>query len=194
MDASPLWLTHHHGTRRCAKVAGHLVCRRCLVLYPTVVATSILAVIVRGDSVRSAIPAIWMLLMPMVIEWTLEHSGRIEYSPRRQTVVSVAAGIGGGLALSIHAFDPFNLSATLPIAATATACLASALLSTTAPDPSAASLGVSDSSAPTSPQVGPSSGDLGTDWLARHENNEAERTARLTALLADMDSTSSMLK
>ncbi|MGB3412084.1 MAG: hypothetical protein WBA45_12905 [Microthrixaceae bacterium] len=149
-------------------------------LYPTVLATSVAAAVLLGDSVlgsssQSAVPAIWLLLVPMVIEWTLEHAGRVAYSPRRQMAVSFAAGIGGGLALAIHAFDPFNLRATLPVAATAAACLTSVLLSRPAKATSSAS----------------ASTDLDANWLVRHETEEAERTARLTALLGDAPTTTS---
>ncbi len=170
------------------------MCRRCLVLYPTVAATSIAAAIVLGDSVRSAVPAIWILLVPMVVEWTLEHAGRIEYSPRRQTVVSLAAGAGGGLALAIHAIDPFNLRATLPIAATAAACLTSALLCGPSPGTSIESVGTSDDPAPTGPSVRSSFDSLDADWLVRHHSDEAERTARLTALLTDTESAAASRK
>ena len=37
---SPLWLTHHHDDQldRCAVVAGHHVCRRCLWFWPATAA------------------------------------------------------------------------------------------------------------------------------------------------------------
>lgn len=163
--SGPLWLSHHHNGQRCVQIRGRAFCRRCLALYPTVVLTFILAATVPGARGPLAVAAVWLLLTPMVIEWVLEHASRIEYSPRRQVIVSTLAGIGGGIALSIHARDPFNRHAGVPVLAAGIACLGSAWLSAT-----------SGRRSETEPQ------DDG--WLERHESVEAERLDRLTDLLA----------
>ncbi|HTO00536.1 MAG TPA: hypothetical protein VL068_07660, partial [Microthrixaceae bacterium] len=75
--------------------------------------------------------------------------------------VSILAGIGGGMALAIHAQDPFSLRASLPILAAALTCFISALMTTSEPNPD---------------------GEQG--WVQNHENAEAARLERLTDLLA----------
>lgn len=179
---------------------GHHVCRRCLVLYPTVVGTAVIATLAamaasrpeplsplnplasdtaasgRVDSLTfllATVPLIWILLAPMVVEWTLEHAGRIEYSPARQVLLSVSAGIGGGLAFAVHIQDPFNLRATLPVAATVTACLLSTVLTRRQRR--------QDVSRSDETKQRVTSRD--DSWLDRHEAEEAERLERLTELL-----------
>ncbi len=159
-----MWLSHHQSTERCTKVGGSFVCRRCLVLYPGVVLTALVAAALGPASPSSVVPAVYLLLAPMVVDWVLEHAGRITYSPRRQSFVSLAAGVGGGLALSIHMKDPFNLSATVPIVTVAIICLVSALVNSVS-------------------SVSPASGPDDDDWLARHEAAEARRLEELQRLL-----------
>lgn len=98
---TPLWLAHHASGQydRCVVVGGRHVCRRCLVLYP--VALSVLTLAVVGLRWSAALdPWVVVLLpLPAVVEWWLEHLGRVRYSPTRQVAVTTLLGLGLGGAL-----------------------------------------------------------------------------------------------
>jgi hypothetical protein len=95
-----VWLSHHADEQldRCVLVAGRPVCRRCVLLYPLALATAALTLVT-----DSTVDHPWMLLvlpLPAVIEWWLEHLGRVSYSPNRQLLVTapLAVALGRGFA------------------------------------------------------------------------------------------------
>ena len=100
---TPLWLAHHYpdGYDRCVRIGRSHVCRRCLVLYPLAVAVLLVGLAIGApaasplDGMLTAVLLV-ALPIPAVIEWTLEHSGVVAYSPRRQVLVSVPLGLGLG--------------------------------------------------------------------------------------------------
>jgi hypothetical protein len=110
-NVAPLWLSHHQADQhdRCVMIAARPVCRRCLVLYPVVFV--VLGVSLgAGASTTGADPWLLVLLpLPAVIEWWLEHLGRIAYSPRRQIATSVALGIALGRGFARYLEDPTDL-------------------------------------------------------------------------------------
>ena len=97
-----MWLSHHHREDydRCTVVAGRHVCRRCLWFYPVCFATTLLSL----NGVRWPDDwdpwLLWLLAVPVVVEWWCEHLGLIRYSAPRQVVLSVlvAPAVGRGLA------------------------------------------------------------------------------------------------
>jgi hypothetical protein len=110
---------------------------------------------------------LWMLPLPTVAEWVLEHAGRIRYSPTRQTVGTVLAAPALGIALAAHARQPFTLVATVPVAVYAGICLVSAALTVRR------------------------AGGAAPDWEARHEAAEEARRRELVDLLGRQDESAS---
>ena len=101
-----LWLSHHWPDEyeRCAVVGGRHVCRRCLVLYP-------IALVVMALSLAGFAPwpeaydvgFIWLLCVPATLDFMAEKLLGVDYSARRQIVVTalVALAFGRGLAHEI---------------------------------------------------------------------------------------------
>ena len=162
--ASSRWLTHHDPEHqdRCVHVGPVLVCGRCVVLYPIVVATAVLTVALdlRPDTVT--VLAMWLLPLPMVAEWIGEHLGALSYVPWRQRVLTALAAPAFGFALGEHLRHPFTLVAVAPVLLYSTICLLSALWGLRRPDPR-------------------------PDWEDEHERAEAARRAALEDLLASHD-------
>jgi hypothetical protein len=99
--ATPLWLSHHyaHQYDRCATIAGRHVCRRCLWFYPACFATMALSLAGVHWPTAADPWLLWLLPVPVVVEWWAEHRGLAEYAPRRQVALSVLAApaVGRGL-------------------------------------------------------------------------------------------------
>ena len=99
---SPLWLSHHWPEEydRCVKVGRAHVCRRCLFFYPVCFAVMILAL--AGVSWPDSLDPwlLWLLPVPVVVDWWLEHLDLVTYSARRQVAFSLLAApaVGKGLA------------------------------------------------------------------------------------------------
>lgn len=166
---SPLWLTHHwedqHG--RCMGIGSFRVCRRCAVLYPTAILAAA-AVMVLEPSRNLAIAAMWLLPLPMCVEWMLEDLDRVRYSPTRQTALTAIAALGIGAALAFHLRRPFDPDALAPMATALTACGASSILA------HRRRRADSDATTPEGQRR----------WEREHERDEANRRAALRDLLA----------
>ena len=117
VDESPIWLSHHWPDHydRCVRMGRLHVCRRCLVLYPAIVVSAVLAVVF--DVGDAAWWAPWLLPLPLAIDWTGEHLGRLRYSPWRQVVCTLLAAPGFGVALAVHIETPFTPAAIVPVLA-----------------------------------------------------------------------------
>lgn len=163
--ASPRWLSHHgaHQRQRCCRIGHTLVCRRCLALYPVAAAVAVLAVLADPPA-GLATAAMWLLPVPFVVEWTLEHLTGLRYSPRRQVAVTLLAAPALGLTLAAHARDPFTLVAVVPMAVWGSVCAVTALVGTYR----------------SLPEEEPG-------WLEAHERAEAERLEGLRRLLEGTD-------
>lgn len=160
-----MWLAHHgpEHAERCLHVRGAAVCRRCAVLYPVAVLCAA-AVLLTDPPVAWLVAAMWVLPVPMVLEWVGEHLGRIRYSPARQVAVTAVGAPALGIAVAIHAVTPFAAAAVAPVVVWGGLCGAVALLSWWRSLPQE---------------------DAG--WQERHERDEAERRARLEAMLTEAD-------
>jgi len=157
---TPLWLSHHRPDQfdRCVVLGGRHVCRRCVVLYPLAAATMIALLALDVTIGPALVAAVWLLPVPTVVEWVLEHAGRIRHSPARQVALTVVAAPALGIALAAHARQPFTTGTTAPLAIAAAICLVSAWWATrTAP--------------------------AAADWETRHEADELARQQRLGELI-----------
>lgn len=163
-----MWLTHHwHGDQdRCVRLGTVDVCRRCAVLYPLVVLWATLTVLIDPPQVV-AVVAMWLLPLPMTLEWVAEHQGGVRYSATRQAALTALASVGVGAALAAHLVQPFDADALAPMATHATICGVSALRAS---------------------RSGGRSASAGSGaWQQEHELAEAERTRALVRLLDDQD-------
>jgi hypothetical protein len=97
-----MWLSHHWPEQydRCVHIGRSHVCRRCLFFYPTCFAFTALAL--AGISWPDWLDPwlLWLLPIPVVIEWWLEHLELVRYSGTRQVALSLIAApaVGKGLA------------------------------------------------------------------------------------------------
>lgn len=162
--ASSRWLAHHDPEHRdrCVHVGSVLVCSRCLVLYPLVVATAVLTVVLDVRPDTATVLAMWLLPLPTVAEWVGEHLGGLTYRPARQRALTALAAPAFGFALGEHLRHPFTPVAVLPVLVYAVICFVSALWGMRRPD-------------------------RDEDWEARHERDEADRRRALEGLLATHD-------
>ena len=99
---TPLWLSHHWPDEydRCIHVGRRHICRRCAVFYPVCFATMALALAGVRWPVRFDPWLLWLMSVPVVLEWWMEHLGVWRYSARRSVVTAllVAPAVGVGLA------------------------------------------------------------------------------------------------
>ena len=96
-DAQRMWLSHHdvdvpEQRDRCAVVGGHHVCRRCLVMYPIALAVMAVALVV-------SLPTwiMFVLPIPVAVEFVGEAAGTWSYHPRRQMALTAIAAPALGL-------------------------------------------------------------------------------------------------
>ena len=131
---SALLLAHHPPEQydRCLEVGRHHVCRRCAVLYPV-------AFLVTGLSLAGiAWPAAWdsnllyLLPLPMALEFVLERFGALRYRPGRQLVLTLLAAPALGRGFARYLLNPGDRLFWGMVALFGGACLF-ALLATRAP-------------------------------------------------------------
>lgn len=160
---SPIWLSHHWPDRydRCVTIGHTHVCRRCLVLYPLILVTAVLAVVL--DVPDGALWAAWLLPLPLAVDWIGEHLGWLQHSPLRQVTTTAIAAPGFGIALAVHVESPFAPRALASVATYVVVLLAVSLLSHRSGD------------------------DTTDDWEDTLEQAEAERRRELERLLDQAD-------
>ena len=127
---SPLWLSHHHDEQldRCAVIAGHHVCRRCLWFWPAVFA--FVALSIAGLRWPTAMDPLLLVLLPVpvVVEWWLEQLGAVNYSPVRQVLLSLLAAPAVGVGLARYLETPSDRLFWGVVAAYAVVCAIPALI------------------------------------------------------------------
>ena len=157
---SPMWLTHHYPEHyeRCVAVGSAHLCRRCVVLYPAMLAVAVAPV---SGWIPSGVgrAIMWLAPLGVVAEWFAEHLFSVAYSARRQVATTAVASLAFGVALGRHLVHPFELAATLPAVAFTMLCLAAWFI------------GVRRRSG------------AAQDWEADFERAEAERIDALRVLL-----------
>jgi len=72
--------------------------------------------------------AMWILPLPMTVEWIAEYKGRIRYSPRRQVLMTAIAAPAFGCALALHLQQAFQAAALAPMATYVLLCCGSIIL------------------------------------------------------------------
>lgn len=100
----PLLLAHRHPDSydRCMVVAGRHVCRRCLILYPTLLIVAFVTALAGFDAPWWAI---WLPPVPATIEFWAEMNSKVSYSVFRASLFNVFMAIGVGLGLSFFLDD-----------------------------------------------------------------------------------------
>ena len=96
---TPMYLSHHwpEDYDRCQVVFGLHICRRCLVLYPLAIVTAI-AVGAGEWWPHGWDPwVLWLLPLPGVVEFVADNLRVIEYSARRQVILSAAGAFAAGV-------------------------------------------------------------------------------------------------
>lgn len=127
---TPLWLSHHFPEHydRCVLIAGRHLCRRCLVLYP--LAFLVMGLGLAGVHWPTALDpiALWLLPLPAVVEFVLEHRGVLAYHPARQVLLTIPLALGLGRGFTLYLEDPTSRLFWAVVAVYGGLCLASALL------------------------------------------------------------------
>lgn len=103
-----MWLAHHYPDDydRCSVVAGRHICRRCLWFYPACFTVAAASVAGFHLPVGTDVWLLWLLPVPVVVEWWGEHLGRLRYSPRRSIALSLLAAPAVGRGLGRYLVHP----------------------------------------------------------------------------------------
>ena len=98
---SYLFFAHHWPSEsaRCTSVFGHHVCRRCSILWPTALISSVLFSFIDLSSLQSAV-LIAILCVPATLEFCLENLRLTAHEPKRLIALSALLGIGTGIAFA----------------------------------------------------------------------------------------------
>lgn len=127
---TPMWLSHHwpDDYDRCAVVGGLHVCRRCLVLYPTALVTVLLVSL--GSWWPDALDpwVLWLFPLPGVIEFSLDNLRLIDYSPRRQMLLSAPGAVAAGLGYVRYLDDTLDPLVWSVVAVYTTICVAAVVV------------------------------------------------------------------
>lgn len=104
---APIWLSHHWpgDHDRCLRLGSHLVCRRCLVLYPVAAVAALVSIRMPGGHRWDPLIC-WLLPVPALVELAAEQIWGVAHRPRRLVVVTVLAGVGAGRAMSRYLMRP----------------------------------------------------------------------------------------
>ncbi|MFM7509245.1 MAG: hypothetical protein ACKO5A_06820 [Actinomycetota bacterium] len=107
-SATRLWLSHHHDDQldRCAVVGGHHVCRRCVWFWPATLGVVALALVgLRWPEAADPV-TLFLLPIPVMIEWWAEQLGLVRYAPRRSVGLSLIAAPAVGVGLARYLQTP----------------------------------------------------------------------------------------
>lgn len=100
---SMVWSHHWPGQLdRCAWIGGRHVCRRCLVLYPVTLAVLAVSLVGGHWPTRFDAVVLFVLPLPVVVDFVGEQVGLLRYSARRQVATTVLAAVALG-----RAFDRY---------------------------------------------------------------------------------------
>ena len=122
---TPLWLSHHypHEYDRCIRVGDSHICRRCTVFYPVVFAVMFATLADMRWPQASDAWLLWLLPVPVVTEWSLEHLGTIRYSAGRNTTLTLICAPAVGVGLARYMASPGDTLFWSVVAAYAVICI-----------------------------------------------------------------------
>ena len=103
-----MWLSHHwpDDYDRCVRVGHRHICRRCLFFYPVCFAFTALSLAGLGWPTSWDPWLLWLLPVPVVTEWWLEHLDVVHYSAVRQVTLSLIAAPAVGVGLARYLEHP----------------------------------------------------------------------------------------
>lgn len=108
---TPMWMAHHYPEdyERCVVVGSRHVCRRCLFLYVPAFAT--LALAEAGVRWPGGLDPwlLWLLPLPGVVEFVVEHLAGGRYRPRLQAGLAVPMGVALGVGFDRYLHHPGDL-------------------------------------------------------------------------------------
>ena len=119
-----MWLAHHYPEDydRCVVIGRSHVCRRCLALYPLMLAVLALGLVLDlGRAIELGVLA--LLSLPAVIELVLEQLGVLRYSPARQVGVTLVLAVGLGAGFAAYLDDQLDPGFWAIVLAYTTICL-----------------------------------------------------------------------
>ncbi len=125
-----LWLSHHWPEEydRCVRIGRNHVCRRCLWFYPVCFATMALAL----AGVRWPIEVdpwlLFLLPVPVVVEWWGEQLRLIRYSAPRQVILTLICAPAVGVGLARYLESPGDGLFWAVVGSYAVICLAPVLI------------------------------------------------------------------
>ena len=178
---SPLWYSHHHVEQydRCVQIGKRHVCRRCVVLYPLVLLSTAALMALGVSIVPILVLGMWILPLPMTLDWIAEYLGQVRYSPSRQILLTALAAPALGCAFALHLQQAFSPVALAPMTLYVLLCCAAVVWRSRRARAFQGFESTNDSAqvAPLGTQVEP------PEWEQAFLTEEAERTAALHALL-----------
>jgi hypothetical protein len=128
---TPLWLSHHYPDEydRCVTIGHTNVCRRCSVFWPACFAATLFALV--GVRWPEGLDPwlLWLLPVPVVVEWWLERLRLVAYSPWRNTVFSLVCAPAVGVGLARYLLEPSDGLFWTVVAVYAVVCLVPVFLS-----------------------------------------------------------------
>lgn len=107
MDRAML-LAHHPPAAydRCIRIGGRPVCRRCAVLYPVAFLTTALALLGVAWPARWDPTLLYLLPLPVTLEFVLERFGSLRYRPARQLALTLLAAPALGRGFARYLLNP----------------------------------------------------------------------------------------
>lgn len=105
---TPLFLSHHPPSQyeRCIRVGRTHVCRRCAVLYPLAFAVAIMSLLGAHWPAAWDTTLLFLLPLPVTLEFAIERFGGVRYNPRRQILLTVLAAPAFGRGFARYAAHP----------------------------------------------------------------------------------------
>jgi hypothetical protein len=126
-----LFLAHHPPSQydRCFRIGRHHICRRCAVLYPLAFAVAIASLFGAHWPEAWDRTLLYLLPLPVTLEFVSERFGGIRYNPRRQMLLTVLAAPALGRGFARYAAHPTDRLFWTMVALFGGASLLSLLLS-----------------------------------------------------------------
>jgi hypothetical protein len=178
---SPLWYSHHHVEQydRCVQIGKRHVCRRCTVLYPLVLLSTAALMALGVSIVPILVLGMWILPLPMTLDWIGEYLGQVRYSPSRQVLLTALAAPALGCAFALHLQQAFSPVALAPMTLYVLLCCAAVMWRSR----KARTLRGFESKNEHAPAKASGTQVDPPEWEQAFLSEEAERTAALHALL-----------